>query len=72
MESIVNIKLEPELQKMIEANSRQKNINPEELVKNILRDYLFLEKLDITRKKYQEKMKQMGFNNEDDIFNAVS
>jgi len=70
--STISIELQDELKEQLENNAKALNMKPNELIIKALSDFFFLNKIDTVRQQIAPKFKELGYQNEQDIFDQVS
>ncbi|MFN7116496.1 MAG: ribbon-helix-helix protein, CopG family [Saprospiraceae bacterium] len=68
----ISINIEDQLKKQIEAKAAEMKVPTNELILQAIKDFLFFNQLNTLRDKLEEKFKAKGYQNEDDIYNAIS
>jgi predicted transcriptional regulator len=68
----LTIQLDDRTNKRLIELSRREHLRPEALVEDTLRRRLFIDWLDAINMTFSERAKRLGFENEDDLLNAIS
>ena len=66
------VKLKPSIMSRLEQRTKELKINADALINKALDDYFYFDRLNHLRKELKEQAQKQGFENEEDIFNAIS
>ncbi len=72
MTNTMTIKLKPSMMSRLEQKTKELKINTDALINKALEDYFYFERLKNIREELRGEAKKHGFENEEDIFNAIS
>ena len=72
MTNTMTIKLKPSMMSRLEQKTKELKINTDALINKALEDYFYFERLKNIREELRGEAKKNGFENEEDIFNAIS
>ncbi len=68
----ISVKIEDKLKRQIEEKAAELKIPANELILQAIKDFLYFDQINMLRDKLEEKFKAKGYQNEDDIYNAIS
>ncbi|MCP9767113.1 hypothetical protein EGI22_04270 [Lacihabitans sp. LS3-19] len=72
MNTNINIRLKPNLLRQLEQKKRTLNLDTEAVISKALEDYFYFDRINDLREGMKFKAKELGFETEEDIFNAIS
>jgi predicted transcriptional regulator len=72
MSSTLTIRLDPQLEKMLNQEARQSGSKRSELVRDMLRRHLALRKFERLRAQMLPRARKHGFITDEDVFRAIS
>jgi hypothetical protein len=68
----INIRLKPTLLRQLEQKKKTLNLDTEAVISKALEDYFYFDRINDLREEMKFKAKEIGFETEEDIFNAIS
>ena len=72
MRSTITISLPQQMRSELDSLSKADGISRSDIVRECLRDYMFIRRFRSTRKKMVEKASQLGIFTDQDVFDRVS
>ena len=68
----ITVNLKPSVLSRLEELSRELSVNTDTIIGKALEDYFYFQKLNSLRKDLKGHAQQVGFENDEDVFEAVS